>query len=269
MKNIALLTEYGITGTLLTFNLFIFGTLLSLQMPGDSLTLNFHDAFILWTGWFQKLADALGPLGHNDAITSAANAVLATLATLFIFCTGFLLEITAPLFFTILEMAIFRRWLTSSDQVWIEKIVERNQALVKKDFEGFTKVEQRRWFVPRGFLRHRQEYNRLRSFVFSYLFVYANDVNTDELTGHIRLWHTTRAVATSMIYLGVLLTCLSVTGLDNAGKSGEITNEAMLLSVGVPLLLFIGSALLTLAIFSRLCNILRSLIFLVDQRVAQ
>ena len=77
MKNIALLTEYGITGTLLTFNLFIFGTLLSLQMPGDSLTLNFHDAFILWTGWFQKLADALGPLGHNDAITSAANAVLA------------------------------------------------------------------------------------------------------------------------------------------------------------------------------------------------
>lgn len=259
MKNVALLAEYGITGTLLTFNLFIFGTLLSLHLTGEPFTVG--TALRLWSVWLQSFAQALAPLGTNDAISSASNAVLATFATLFIFCTGFLLEITAPLFFTPMEMLVFKRWMSSDDRCWFNEIVERNHELIKRDYESFVSSSSWHWLLPSQYLRHRQQYNRLRSFVFSYLFVHAGDVNIDEFTDQVRLWQTTRAIATSMIYLGVLLTWLAV---DEHNTMADIA----FVSIGLPSILFGISVLLTLAIFSRLCNTLCSLIFLIDRKVA-
>jgi hypothetical protein len=251
VKPVVQLTEFGITGGVLLFNLFVFATLLSLQ--GQGLDLNLPHALQVWHRWLEQFAAATQPISGNKAVEAALTTIVATLSVILIFCTGLLLELTAPLFFVSLEIWVFKSCLASRERGWFGKIILAHAGLVGEDYERYLNEPTHAVLRPRRWLAQRARYVRLQSFVFSYLFAHTEGASLERLEEQIRLWHTSRAVSTSMLFLGVLLT-LSAQGV-NLGQS-------VVIAVFVPAILFALSTMITVALYSRLCTTMCVLLYL-------
>ncbi|MBI3776006.1 MAG: hypothetical protein HY273_10715 [Gammaproteobacteria bacterium] len=252
MKPIAALTEYGITGGVLLVNLFIFATLLNLQIAHADIT--FPQAITLWQRWAQRFAELAAPFAGNKLLEPVLSTLIATLSVILIFCTGLLLELTAPLFFTLFEILAFKRWLARKDYAWVGELMQVHEALIENDYRRFVNDPPLVWWLPQRWLAQRARYTRLQSFIFSYLFFNARGTSLEQLQEQIRLWRTSRAVSTSMIILGIALT--------GYAQDGGNLAEHVLIVLGIPVALFAISALTTLTIYSRLCMTLCSLLYL-------
>lgn len=252
MKPVALLTEYGVTGSVLLLNLFIFATLLTLQIA--NLDITFPQALNLWQHWAERFAGVTAPFADNKLLEPVLSTIIATLSVILIFCTGLLLDLTAPLFFTLFEILAFKRWLARKDYAWVGELMQAHRSLVEDDYQHFINDRPLTWWLPRRWLAQRARYTRLHSFINTYLFFNAQGASLEQLQEQIRLWRTSRAVSASMIILGVALTGYA----RNGGNMGE----HILIVLGIPAMLFAVSAITTYTIYTRLCMTLCSLLYL-------
>lgn len=252
MKPIAALTEYGITGGVLLVNLFIFATLLNLQIAHADIT--FPQAIALWQRWAEHFGELAAPFAGNKLLEPVLSTLVATLSVILIFCTGLLLELTAPLFFALFEILAFKRWLARKDYAWVGDLMQVHETLLDSDYRRFINDPPRAWWLPQRWLAQRARYTRIQSFIFSYLFFNARGASLEQLQEQIRLWRTSRAVSTSMIILGIALT--------GYAQDGGNLAEHVYIALGMPVVLFAISALTTLTIYSRLCMTVCSLLYL-------
>jgi hypothetical protein len=252
MKPIAQLTDYGITGGVLLLNLFVFATLLHLQ--AHNLDITFPQAIQLWQQWAQHVATLGAPFVGNKLLEPMLGTIITTLSVIFIFCTGLLLELTAPLFFTLSEILAFKRWLARKDYAWVGELMLIHHNLIEEDYQRFVTDSPSVWWRPQRWLAQRARYTRLQSFIFSYLFFNARGAGLEQLQEQIRLWRTSRAVSASMIFLGVALTGFA--------QEGDSIAEHVLIVLTIPVVLFAVSALTTHTIYTRLCMTLCSLLYL-------
>lgn len=251
MKPIAQLTEYGVTGGVFLLNLFIFVTLLGLQIANQDIT--FPHAVALWQHWAERFVTLTTPF-TGKLLEPLVNMFLATLAVILIFCTGLLLELTAPWVFTVFEILAFKRWLIRKDYAWLDELMRIHHPLVGEDYQRLIEAPPWLWWPPQRWLAQRLRYTRLQTFIFSYLLFNAHSASLEQLQEQTRLWRTSRAVSASMIFLGVALTLY-------AQKGGNI-EEQILLVIVIPSVLFAVSALTTFTLHTRLCMTLCSLLYL-------
>lgn len=252
MKPIAQLTEYGVTGGVFLLNLFIFATLLGLQIANQDIT--FPHAVALWQHWAERFVTHTAPFTGNKLLEPMVNTFLATLAVILIFCTGLLLELTAPWVFTLFEIVAFKRWLMRKDYAWLGELMQTHHHLIGEDYQRFINDPPWAWWPPQRWLAQRIRYTRLQSFIFSYLLFNARGASLEQLQEQTRLWRTSRAVSASMIFLGVALTSYA--------QGGGNIQEQILLVIVIPSVLFAVSAITTFTIHTRLCMTLCSLLYL-------
>ena len=252
MKPFALLTDYGVTGSVLLLNLFIFATLLTLQMA--NLDITFPQAISLWQHWAERFASVTAPFADNKLLEPVLSTIIATLSVILIFCTGLLLDLTAPLFFAVFEILAFKRWLARKDYTWIGELMRAHHDLLEDDYQEFVNDSPLSWWLPGRWLAQRERYTRLHSFICTYLFFNARGASLEQLQEQIRLWRTSRAVSASMIFLGVALTSYA--------QGGGNIGEHILIVLAIPMALFAVSALTTYTIYTRLCMTLCSLLYL-------
>ena len=248
MKPIAQLSEYGVTGGVLLLNLFIFATLLNLHAD-----ITFPETVKVWQHWTEALAPLSAPFVGNKLLEPLLSIIIATLSVILVFCTGLLLELAAPWFFTPLEMLAFKRRLARKDSLWADELMRAHHPLIEDDYRRFVNDPLFAWRLPQRLLQQRARYTRLHSFICSYLSFNAHGASQEQLQEQIRLWRTSRAVSTSMIFLGVALNYMHV--------GGDLAEHALIV-LGIPVVLFAFSALTTYTIYSRLCMTLCSLLYL-------
>ncbi len=250
MKPVALLTEYGVTGGVFLLNLFIFATLLGQH------EITVPNTVAVWQHWAERFVAFAAPLANSNLLEPVLSTVIATLAVILIFCTGLLLELTAPWFFAPLEISAFKRWLARKDYAWVGKLMQLHHPLIEEEYTRFVNDPPSAWRSPQRLLAQRARYARLHSFIFSYLFYNARGANLEQLQEQIRLWRTSRAVSTSMIFLGIALTVYA---------PGDNFAAHVFIALGIPIALFAVSALITYTIYTRLCMTLCALLYLSSQ----
>ena len=252
MKPITQLTDYGVTGGVLLLNLFIFATLLGLQIAHQDIT--FPQAIALWQHWAERFVTLSAPFIGNKLLEPMVSTFLATLAVILIFCTGLLLELTSPWVFTLFEILAFKRWLLRKDYVWLGNLMQVHHPLIGEDYQRFINDPPWALWPPQRWMTQRLRYTRLQSFIFAYLFFNARGASVEQLQDQTRLWRTSRAISASMIFLGVALTSYA--------QDGGNIGEQILIVIGIPALLFTVSALTTVTIHTRLCMTMCSLLYL-------
>lgn len=253
MKGLVKLTDYSITGGIFLLNLFLFATLV--YQLGHDKPIDLVSFLATWQDWVNKAAGVAGSANQSPPVQSALSALVGALSVILIFCTGLMLDLLAPAFFTFFEMWQFRRWLASDDQRWMSRIIARNDELIGGDFSAFAAARPIRWLLDiRYFLAHRHHYLRLRSFIFSYIFVKASGAKLDELVDQIRIWEISRAIATAML-LQIFLNGwfafseVKVTGWALAVTGGQIA-------------MFLVTVVIVLAAIARLRATLCSFLYL-------
>jgi hypothetical protein len=217
------------------------------------LDLDLPHALQTWQRWLEQFAAATQPLSGNKTVEAALTTVVATLSVILIFCTGLLLDLTAPLFFIFLEILVFKSCLASRERDWFGGIIRAHAGLVGEDYERYLNEPVHALLVPQRWLAQRARYVRLQSFVFSYLFAHTQGASLQRLEEQIRLWHVSRAVSTSMLFLGVLLTL--------SAQGGNL-EERLLIAVLIPAMLFAVSTMITRALYARLCTTMCVLLYL-------
>lgn len=252
MKQITQLTDYGVTGGVLLLNLFIFATLLGLQMDHHDIT--FPQAIALWQHWAERFVTLSAPFIGNKLLEPMVSTFLTTLAVILIFCTGLLLELTAPWVFSVFEILAFKRWLLRKDYEWLSELMQRHHVLTGEDYQRFVNDPPWTLWPPQRWMTQRMRYTRLQSFIFAYLFFNAHGASVEQLQDQTRLWRTSRAISASMIFLGVALTSYA--------QDGGNIGEQILIVIGIPAVLFTVSALTTFTIHTRLCMTMCSLLYL-------
>lgn len=252
MKPITQLTDYGITGGVFLVNLFIFATLLGLQIADQDI--GFPQAIALWQHWAERFVTLSAPFIGNKLLEPMVSTFLATLAVILIFCTGLLLEMAAPWIFTLFEILAFKRWLLRKDYAWLAELMQVHHQLIGEDYQRFINDPPWAFWPPQHWIAQRLRYTRLQSFLFSYLFFNAPGASLEQFQEQIRLWRTSRSVSASMIFLGVALTTYA--------QDGGNISEQILLIIGIPTVLFTVSALTTSTIHTRLCMTMCSMLYL-------
>lgn len=260
MKITTRFAEYSITGGLFWLSLFLFATLLQLLIAGTHPTPS--NAFMLWGVWLgalQPLATIMN--GLPAELQSAIGTVLATLGVILIFLTGILLDLISPIFFTPIETHFFRKWLVNCNHSWLRPLLATHGEFVGEDFTQFASGRLFDWRHPlRCWFTQRHRYNKLRTFMLSYVLMFADSAGIDEFMDTVHLWHTSRALSGAMVTLAFLL---NVTPLINyqAVEAQQVETVAMI-AIGVPLLLVAISLIVTLGTYSRMCMTMCSLLYI-------
>jgi len=254
MKQVAWLTEYGITGGVLLLNALVFITLLNLE-AATSNSIFSHNVFSLWQGWATQFKAFTSPFTDDELVLTVVSTLVAALSVILIFCTGLFLDLTAPIFFIFYEMGVFKRTLVS--RAWFAELMRAHPGLIEEDFRRFVECPEHTWRTSHQWWAQRARYARIHSFVFTYLFFNAQGASLDQLQEQLRLWRTSRTVSTSMIFLAIgMVFAGQLTSFGQ--RSGNV--EYALVTLGIPALLIILSTSITIFIYKSLCMTLCSLL---------
>ncbi len=238
MKTAVRLTEYTLTGGFLWLNVLLLLTLLHLDPSAGWLTGVQH----LWQHGFARLGQLSG--GHG-----VLEALLASLALLVLFVTGLLLDLGAALFFGAVEVATFHRLLRAPEQAWLRALLARHRPYLGDAAAQFLAHPTLSWRDPRLVHRQRRRYERLRTFLLTYLTVHGAQTRLDELQDQHRLWRTSRALTFSLTLLAILLPLLTW----RADHGPLSTPQADLLAPLLSLALFLLALAILRLTFQRLC----------------
>lgn len=258
------ITEYSITGGLLWVSVFLFATLLNLQLNQQAITLD--QAMNLWGEWITAMAPLTEALaGLSSSLQGSISTLLAALAIIVIFFSGIILDLLGPVFFISFEMMFFHKWLVTKNRPWLDRLIADNREFIGEDYRIFIESCNFNWKRPLAWFERRRCYNKLWTFLLSHIMVFSKAAGLDELMDRVHIWRTSRAISASMVVLGCLL---NFTPLVHTPENHAATVTFALTSIGVPVVLFAVSALITLGTYSRMCIVLCSLAYATARKQA-
>lgn len=243
-------SEFGMTGAVFWICQILLLTIGAGQVEGADL--------------LASLNKILGTEGNNSALLlSATGSLLTVFGLIAIFSTGLILDMMGSIFF-MQEMRIFGSHI-SKNHDWLDKMTDKCSTVIAKDYRDFqkefddsdpstknTKILQ---FDPRIHLRRfalRFHFLRLQTFLLSYIHVYSANGMSDQLTDHVHVWRTARAIS-----MALFIVALEVIAFDYYSHPGHTEVEAAHTNSTTALYihwgLFAASALLTLKSYNRMC----------------
>jgi len=268
MKGIARFAEYGVTGGLLWFLVFLFFSI----NQADDLTLKSVIQF--WSNQVSHVNEIFQPIAHQNTLSvsvtesgtiekslisapksdslldlkSTITGLLSGLAIILVFCTGLLLDLIAPSLCGTFELVYLKHNLRRSQQDWYERLLEMHRDFLENSYEQLSKTRVREWINPKSWQQDRHAYHCLRNFLFGYLYVNAGQTQQGPLLEKVRIWRTGRATAMSLLLLGVLMGSISLTQVNVSSSS------QMIISIVIPIALILISGLVSVITFSRMYN---------------
>ncbi len=213
----------------------------------------------------EQFLDLLGNfIGTEDAPSSALKSAAASLLTIFglisIFITGLILDMIGSIFF-MQEMRIFGGHISRNSD-WLGKMTQKCSTAVTKDFQNFqrefgnTEISEKHKYTrllnPRFHYRRfdlRSSYRHLQTFLLSYIHVYSSNGTSDQLTDHVHVWRTSRAISTALFIVAI-----EVIVFENViHAADEIPHNSGSMTLIIYGTLFALSAMLTLKSYNRMC----------------
>lgn len=271
MKGIARFAEYGITGGLMWFLVFLF---FSINQADD---LSPHSVINLWSeqivlinSQFQtntvnstlniSISDS-GTVEKNIINTpvgdslldlkSTISGLLSALAIVLVFCTGLLLDLIAPSWCGTFELIYLKYRLRKKPDHWFTDLLEQHHDFLQNSYSQLADTRIRGWIIPKNWQKDRTAYHCLRNFLFGYLYVNAGQTQQGPLLEKVRIWRTGRATAMSLLLLGVMMGTVSLTQHDVS------SNTQLVISIAIPIALILLSCMVSVMTFSRMhCSIL-------------
>lgn len=199
----------------------------------------------------------------SPILQSAAGSLLTVFGLIGIFITGLILDMMGSVFF-MQEMRIFGEHI-SRNESWMSKMTKQCSSVLGDDYQDFRKEFSEKdtsiksklaeLFDPKFHYRRfalRFHYRRLQTFLLSYIHVYSANGMSDQLTDHVHVWRTARAIS-----MALFIVAIEVVAFDHFSHTDdEIPHKAILDSTTALImhwLLFAASALLTLKSYNRMC----------------
>ncbi|MCF6283420.1 MAG: hypothetical protein L3J28_14665 [Candidatus Polarisedimenticolaceae bacterium] len=257
MKDTVRFGEYTLSGSVFWLLICSFATLLILFNEG---TVNLSGAIAHWKEWFNPLLVEI----QGDA-GGAVKAVLAVICLVLLFFTGMLLDLLSQYYFAFYETNTIRLWILKEHHIWMDDLMAKHPKFIQQDYKLFLEVELREKCPPSQWCeqfnlwrKQRYRYNKLRSFMISYIMVNANSSAHDELKNQLNLWRTSRAISMSILLFSTLLFIVNV-----AERSHPLIFSAFII---IPYGLYACSKAISKGMFSRMCLSLFSLMYTTDKQ---
>ncbi|NOX92550.1 MAG: hypothetical protein GXP18_08920 [Gammaproteobacteria bacterium] len=197
---------------------------------------------------------------ESSVLKSAAGSLLTVFGLIGIFVTGLVLDMIGSIFF-MQEMRIFGGHISRNID-WLNNMTEKCSTAIARDYQVFQeefgdkniskKYIYTRLLDPRFHYRRfrlRSRYRHLQTFLLSYIHVYSANGTSDQLTDHVHVWRTARAISTALFIVAMEVIAFEhFTHLpdETPHDSGPMT----LIIYGT---LFALSAMLTLKSYNRMC----------------
>ncbi|NOX77224.1 MAG: hypothetical protein GXP17_11575 [Gammaproteobacteria bacterium] len=242
-------TEFAMTGAFFWISQFIFF------------------GFVHQDEFMSYLPQWMGVLyGYEVMIPKIFQGAMGSMLTAFgligIFVTGLIMDLLG-VYFTPLERIILNRHLHRNDD-WMDKITAECSPTVHDDYvqlkehfgTGFVvspKQTQKRFSLGR-------QCRRMQAFLFSYIHAFSSNVTSEILIDNVHLWRTTRAISTTLLFLGFEVLALyfhtdadPVSNVSVTVTDTVIYDKELIYSMMTAYALFLLSATLTLSAYTRMC----------------
>jgi len=255
-------SEFGMTGAVFWICQILLFTIGTGEVAGE----HFLDMLTKFMG-----------IGDTPVLTSAAGSLLTVFGLIGIFVTGLVLDMIGSIFF-MQEMRIFGGHITRNID-WLDNMTDKCSAAVAEDYQIFqeefddknisTKYTYTRQMDPRFHYRRfrlRSRYRHLQTFLLSYVHVYSANGTSDQLTDHIHVWRTSRAISMALFIVSIEVIAFEVIAFEKAcekafekicEKATHAANATPPDSESITLIiygtLFALSAMLTLRSYNRMC----------------
>jgi len=266
MRGIARFAEYGITGGLLWFLVFLFFSINQAEdiTPKSVLKL-WSEQIVLINSQFQTNAVASklnvsisesGTLERNLVQTpvgesfldmkTTISGLLSALAIVLVFCTGLLLDLIAPSWCGTFELIYLKHRLRKKQNRWLADLLAMHPDFLHNSYSQLADTHIRSWVLPKNWQKDRTAYHCLRNFLFGYLYVNAGQTQQGPLLEKVRIWRTGRATAMSLLLLGIMMGTITITQ-ENVNNTTQLT-----VSIVIPIALILLSSLVSMMTFSRM-----------------
>jgi hypothetical protein len=198
------------------------------------------------------------PPGVSSDLLPVITSLLSALGIIAVFCTGMLIDIISPIFFTPFEIYYFKRFLLEKNCNHIEKIFEGDKSSsMYTDYVLFSTTpilfSKNKHFSQWPKQRHR--YIKLFALMTSYCLKNSETGVLEDLKDRLVLWRTGRALGGSIFLLAIVINCLLI--VPTAGLDKHILNGILII-----IALWILSGLLAMGQYIRMCNTMRSIMYL-------
>lgn len=201
------------------------------------------------------------PAMSNPSLTNAITSFFSTLGVIAVFCTGLLIDIISPIFFTPFEIFYFKRYILEKNCSYIEKVFEGNKSSsAYTDYVMFSTTPilfyKTKYFTQWQSQRHR--YIKLLTLLTSYCLKNSESGMLEDLKDRLVLWRTSRALGGSVFLLALIINCLMLVP--------DLDFKEILIGFLTIIVLWILSGLLAMGQYIRMCNTLKSVMYLIDDK---
>lgn len=202
------------------------------------------------------------PLEARTALFPVITSLLSALGIIAVFCTGMLVDVISPIFFTPFEIIYFKRYLVEKNCSYLEKVFEGDKSSsMYADYVLFstTPILFSRYKHFAQWPKQRHRYIKLFALLTSYCLKNSESGVLEDLKDRLVLWRTGRALGGSIFLLAIIINCLVI--VPTVGFDKHI-----LIGILIIIALWILSGLLAMGQYIRMCNTLRSIMYLVDDK---
>jgi len=194
-----------------------------------------------------------------QALQGAMGAMLTAFGLIGIFVTGLVMDLLG-VYFTPLERIIFNRHV-SRNHDWLNGATAECSPSVHADYIQLKENFGTGFIVPpkKTMLRLSlgRQCRRIQAFLFSYIHVFSDNAMPEMLIDNVHLWRTTRAISTTLLFLGfeilVLYFHVDANPESSVAASAMAPGGGLATSVAIAYGLFLLSGALTLSAYTRMC----------------
>lgn len=245
--------EYAIIGGLFWISMFIAATIVK---TGDGNTISF------WKSWIENFSAILPDSGSGAF--SVITSLLSALGVIAVFCTGMLIDIISPYFFILFEILYFKRYFLEKNCSYIEKVFKGDKSSsMYTDYVLFNTSPTFKNFAQ--WQSQRRRYTKLLTLLTSYCLKNSESGMLEDLKDRLILWKTGRALGGSIFLLALTINLLLVIPKLEFDKT--LIGLLSIFGIGfLIIMLGILSILFAIGPYLRMCNTLKSVIYLIDDK---
>lgn len=213
--------------------------------------------------WALKIQEFSSFIGNEKPWTQAVfTSLLSALGVIAVFWAGMLIDIVSPIFFTLFEILYFKRYILKKNCNYIKKVFERDKSSsMYRDYEQFSAASTSCWYKHYfQWWSHRHRYIELITLLISYCLKNSESGLLEDLKDRLVLWRTGRSLGGTIVLLALAINGLVIFPVFAVSDGVENIYYAFL-SIFI---LYILSIIISMGQYIRLCNTLRSIMYLID-----